>query len=238
MATRRKQSSVDALYRRDLAYIQAAGFGGLATGAAPEIVRRLKSASIQIRRVVDVGCGAGPLTAALVEAGFETTRIDCSSELLSIARRVAPKARFVNAPVYEAEFPACEAIITLGEPLTYHAEAADGERLVGRFFQRASEVLPAGGLLIFDVIELGEPSLPASVLLLTNLAAQLIDHPLYGICEVRLTDLEGRASRRDAGFHVRHGIADYEGAFGGDFEIATGAIDHRGAGFAAGAIVG
>jgi SAM-dependent methyltransferase len=159
MTTRRKQSSVESLYGRDLSCIQAAGFGGLATGAAPEIERRLSSAAIPIRRVVDVGCGAGPLTAALVQAGFETTGIDCSSELLSIARRVAPKASFVNASVYDAEIPACEAIIALGEPLTYHAEGVDAERLVGGFFQRASDVLPAGGLLIFDVIELGEPSL-------------------------------------------------------------------------------
>jgi len=163
MATRRKQSSVESLYGRDLAYIQAAGFGGLARGAAPEIVRRLKSAAIPIRRVVDVGCCAGPLTAALVEAGFETTGIDCSAELLSIARAVVPKASFVNASVYEAGIPACEAIIALGEPLTYHAEGADAETLVGGFFQRASRALPAGGLLIFDVIELGEPSLAGRV---------------------------------------------------------------------------
>jgi len=55
--------------------------------------------------------------------------------------------------------PACEAVVALGEPLTYHAEGADADTLVESFFHAASDVLPEGGMLIFDVIELGEPSL-------------------------------------------------------------------------------
>ena len=77
---------MEQLYKQDLAYIQAAAFGNLAQGAAPEIIRLLKCAPVPIQRVVDVGCGAGPLSAALVEAGFEVTGIDSSAELLAIAR--------------------------------------------------------------------------------------------------------------------------------------------------------
>lgn len=147
------------LYGQDLAYIQAAAFGRLAKGAAPEIIRLLKSATIQIRKVVDVGCGAGPLTSALVEVGFEVTGIDSSAELLAIACAAVPRAHFVNASIYDEEIPACEAIVALGESLTYHAEGVDADSLVQSFFQRASDILPPGGMLIFDVIELGEPSL-------------------------------------------------------------------------------
>jgi SAM-dependent methyltransferase len=150
---------MDPLYKQDLAHIQAAAFGGLAQGAAPEIIRLLKSAPIRIRRVVDVGCGAGPLSAALVEAGFEVTGIDTSSELLAIARTAVSSAHFIHGSVYETRIPACEAIVALGEPLTYHQEAADADFLVESFFRAASDVLPAGGMLIFDVIELGGPSL-------------------------------------------------------------------------------
>lgn len=150
---------MESLYGQDLAYIQAAAFGGLAQSAAPEIVRLLKSATIQIRNVVDAGCGAGPLTSALVEAGFEVTGIDSSAELLAIARAAVPRAHFGNASIYDEELPACEAVVALGEPLTYHAEGADADSLVQSFFQRVSDILPAGGMLIFDVIELGEPSL-------------------------------------------------------------------------------
>jgi SAM-dependent methyltransferase len=102
---------MESLYKQEIAHIQAAAFGDLARGAAPEIIRLLKSAPIQIRRVVDVGCGAGPLTLALVEAGFEVTAIDISAELLAIARAAVPAAHFINSSVYDVEIPACEATL-------------------------------------------------------------------------------------------------------------------------------
>jgi SAM-dependent methyltransferase len=147
------------IYKRDLAYIQAAAFGGLAQGAAPYIIRMLRSSPVQIRRVVDVGCGAGPLAAALTEAGFEVTGIDISAELLSIARINVPRARLIRGSVYDTRIPGCEAIVAVGEPLTYHTNPADADTLVEGFFWSAAEVLPAGGMLIFDVIEVGEPPL-------------------------------------------------------------------------------
>jgi SAM-dependent methyltransferase len=150
---------MEPLYNQDLAHIQAAAFGNLAQGAVPEIIRLLKCAPAQIRRVVDVGCGAGPLSAALVDAGFEVTGIDSSAELLAIARTAVPRAHFIHGSVYETQIPACEAIVALGEPLTYHADGADADALVESFFRAASDVLPDGGMLIFDVIELGGPSL-------------------------------------------------------------------------------
>jgi SAM-dependent methyltransferase len=127
-------------------------------GAAAEIVRLLKSAEIRIRRVVEVGCGAGVLTKALVEAGVEVTGIDTSTDLLEIARTICPTARFVNASIYDTQIPECEAVVALGESLTYH-DSSDADYLVSQFFRRVSSVLPVGGMLIFDVIELGEPSL-------------------------------------------------------------------------------
>lgn len=151
-----------ALYGPDLAYIQAAAFGDLARGAAPEIVRLLRSAAIPVRRVVDAGCGAGVLSAALADAGFDVTGIDSSAELLAVASAAVPQAQFVNGSLYDAELPPCEAILAVGEPLTYHAPNADADALVAGFFQRAAQVLPSGGMLIFDLIETGEPGLSGS----------------------------------------------------------------------------
>lgn len=147
------------LYGPDLAYIHATAFGDLARGAAPEIVRRLRSAALPIRRVVDVGCGAGPLAAQLVVAGFEVTGIDPSADLIARARAAVPQARFVAASVFDIELPVCEGIVAVGEPLTYHSAGADADQLVYSLFRRACAVLPAGGMLIFDVIETGEPPL-------------------------------------------------------------------------------
>ena len=106
-----------------------------------------------------MGCGAGPLTQVLIEEGFEATGIDCSAELLEIARSAAPTANFVHASTYDIDIPACDAIVALGESLTYHAEGDDADFRVRRFFHRASAVLPHGRVLIFDIIECGEPSL-------------------------------------------------------------------------------
>lgn len=147
------------LYQSDLAYVHAAAFETLARGAAGEIVRRLRSSSTPIRRVLDVGCGAGPLTNALIDAGFDVTGIDTSIELLELARANTPAAHFVHTSAYEVEIRAYDAVIALGEPLTYHDEGADADSLIRRFFQRVAEALPPGGMLIFDVIGLGEPSL-------------------------------------------------------------------------------
>jgi hypothetical protein len=99
------------------------------------------------------------LTEALVAEGFETTGIDSSAELLSIAQAAVPTASFINGSIYDAEIPPCAAIIALGEPLTYHPEASNAQSRITGFFQSASAVLPPGGLFIFDIIETGEPSL-------------------------------------------------------------------------------
>jgi hypothetical protein len=43
-------SAMASLYAEDLAYIQAAAFGTLAQGAAPEVLRRLNTAAVPISR--------------------------------------------------------------------------------------------------------------------------------------------------------------------------------------------
>jgi len=49
---------VQYLYQADLAYVHATAFETLARGAAREIVRRLRSSSVDIHKIMDVGCGA------------------------------------------------------------------------------------------------------------------------------------------------------------------------------------
>lgn len=150
---------METLYRSDLAYVHATAFETLARGAARDIIHRLKRSIAPVRRVIDVGCGAGSLTKALVDVGFEVTGIDASAELLDLAQAKAPTARFVHSSLYDAEICDCDAVVAVGEPLTYHPEDVDADGLVETFFRRVATALPRGGLLIFDVIGLGEPSL-------------------------------------------------------------------------------
>jgi len=150
---------MESIYGHDLAYIQAVAFGEIAQGAAAEIVRRLQRSTTRIRRVMDVGCGAGQLSKALTDAGFDVTGVDTSAELLQFACMNAPKAHFIHASAYDVELQTYDAVVALGEPLTYHDDTTQAEHLVSRFFQRVAGTLPVGGLLIFDVIGLGESSL-------------------------------------------------------------------------------
>jgi SAM-dependent methyltransferase len=108
---------------------------------------------------MDLGCGAGPLTKALVDAGFDVTGVDTSAELLELARSNVSTAHFLHASIYDAEIRDYDAVVAVGESLTYHAGDADADNLISAFFQRTAKALPPGGLLIFDVIGLGEPSL-------------------------------------------------------------------------------
>jgi SAM-dependent methyltransferase len=139
------------LYDDDLAFIQARGFGELAAAAAAAVIPLLQARGA--RRVVDVGCGAGVSTQALVNAGFDTLAIEPSEALLATAREAAPSARFRHASVYDVALEACDAILAFGEALTYHAPTDDAEARLSAFIDRASQALSKGGLFVFDLIE-------------------------------------------------------------------------------------
>jgi SAM-dependent methyltransferase len=147
---------VSHLYDDDLAFIQARGFGELAAAAAAAVIPLLRARGV--RRVVDVGCGAGVSTKALVDAGFDTLAIEPSAALLALAQKVAPSARFQRGSVYDVALEACDAILAFGEALSYHAPTDDAAARVTAFIDRAGQALSKGGLFVFDLIEIaGQP---------------------------------------------------------------------------------
>lgn len=148
-----------ALYDEDLAFVQASGFGELAAAAVAAVIPRLKARGA--RRVIDVGCGAGVSTKALVDAGFDTLALDPSAALLELARMAAPSAQFRQASAYDAALDGCDAILAIGEALTYHDPTEDAAARLRRFFGSTSLALQEGGLLVFDLIETGDESLDA-----------------------------------------------------------------------------
>jgi SAM-dependent methyltransferase len=147
------QSSI---YGDDLAMVQASGFGEFAAAAIQEVIPKLRS--FGVKRVIDVGCGAGVSTRALADAGFEVLGIEQSEALLPYARSAAPGAAFRLASAYETDFPPCDAVLALGETLSYHRPDVDAHARVRGFFRSVSQALRYGGLLVFDVIDDdGEP---------------------------------------------------------------------------------
>jgi SAM-dependent methyltransferase len=150
---------VSQIYGADLASIHACGFAELALAALAVLVPRLKSRSA--RRIIDVGCGAGVSTRALIDAGFEVLAIERSAALLNLAQKAAPGARFLLGSAYDVMLEPCDAILAIGEVLTYHAPEEDADACLRSFFGAAAAALPKGGQLVFDMIETGDALLSA-----------------------------------------------------------------------------
>jgi SAM-dependent methyltransferase len=57
------------------------------------------------RRILDVGCGTGPLSAALRDRGAVVTGIDVSAEMLKLARRSSAPTRTCGSPTWPTHCP-------------------------------------------------------------------------------------------------------------------------------------
>jgi SAM-dependent methyltransferase len=139
-------------YGADLAAVHHESFGDVARAAAETLVRRLGD-----RRglVVDLGCGSGILAELLLRRGFDVLGVDVSEEMLAIAGRQAPGARFVRASLWEVELPACVAVVAIGETVGYAAASAARPPQLDALLARAHDALEPGGVLLFDVTTSG-----------------------------------------------------------------------------------
>src|SRR5262245_2710330 len=135
----------------DLAYIHDAGFGFHARAASDELLHRLRRAGHRSGIVVDLGCGTGILARIVADAGYDVLGHDRSAEMLKIARRNAPRARFKRASFVDAEFPECVAVAAVGEVLGYAFDPRAGRPALRLLFSRVHGALRPGGLLLFDV---------------------------------------------------------------------------------------
>jgi ubiquinone/menaquinone biosynthesis C-methylase UbiE len=117
------------------------------------------------RRVLDVCCGTGNLTAMLVTAGCQVTGVDSSPTMLSHARSKGLSAQFQHMDAtrlpFEQEFDA--AVIGLA----LHEMPAPVREKVWEMMRRA--VRPGGCLLALDYATALQDSFPA------RLAARMID---------------------------------------------------------------
>ena len=132
-------------YEQDLAYIHDAGFGDHCRRAAPWLLGMLGPGR---GLVADLGCGSGLWAQILTQRGYGVLGVDRSAAFLRMARRHAPRAKFVRASLWEAELPRVRAVTALGECLNY----ADGDgQDLSRLFARIHAALEPGGVLVFDI---------------------------------------------------------------------------------------
>jgi SAM-dependent methyltransferase len=137
-------------YRKDLAYIHDAGFSDYALGAAPGLLRILKKNAIARGLVIDLGCGSGRWAHELNCAGYNVLGIDQSPEMIRLARRVAPRAKFRVGSLWSAALSPCDAITSIGECLNYCFDRASHTGQLAKLFTKAFHALRPGGGLIFD----------------------------------------------------------------------------------------
>jgi SAM-dependent methyltransferase len=138
------------VYSTDLAYIHDAGFGNFAKAVAPEIERILRRAGIESGRVVEFGCGSGTVVRHLQDCGYEVRAFDVSPAMIRRARKNVPRGTFSVASLSSARLPPCDALVGVGEVVTYVPRGLPALR---RFFARAHAALRPGGVLIFDFME-------------------------------------------------------------------------------------
>jgi ubiquinone/menaquinone biosynthesis C-methylase UbiE len=100
-----------------------------------------------VKEVLDIGCGTGSHAKYLSEKGYSVTGLDESESMLRIARKRAPKAKFIKGHMMnfssEKHFDAVLCIFTVINDNT------SLEELHGSF-RKINHLLKPGGLLIFD----------------------------------------------------------------------------------------
>lgn len=112
----------------------------------------LQEAGVREGLVVDLGCGSGVWARELTQAGYEALGIDSSAAMIELARSVAPYARFVQASLFDAELPRCDAVTALGEPFSYIPDDMDAPPPLADLFARVGQALRPGGLFVFDLV--------------------------------------------------------------------------------------
>jgi SAM-dependent methyltransferase len=129
------------LYGPDLAFIHHTGWEAHALSAWPRVARHLPRRGL----VLDLGCGAGPLSKALVRRGCDVWGLDISPAMIALARRRVPRATFVCGSLDTTRLPRCDAAIAIGEILNYLPS-------LDRALHSVRAALRPGGVFVFDAL--------------------------------------------------------------------------------------
>src|SRR5216684_4142433 len=143
-------------YQDDLAYIHDVGFNFFARGTAPGVIQIFRRHGINDGLVIDLGCGSGIWAAELIRAGYDVLGVEQSQAMIRLARKKAPRAKFIQASFLDVKLPACDAVTSLGECLCYLFDAKNGPKELTKLFGRVYEALRPGGLFIFDIAQPGQ----------------------------------------------------------------------------------
>lgn len=106
--------------------------------------------------VLDLCCGTGVASAALLAHGYRVTGVDASAGMLAHARRRAPGARFVTGDLRYIALErdsnsdaCCDGAVCLGEGLNHLLTPGD----LAQALARVAAALRPGAPFVFDVVE-------------------------------------------------------------------------------------
>ena len=133
-------------YAAGLARIHDDGYGDFPRAAACELLRRVRRPGL----VVELGCGTGISSEIIAGAGHDVLGIDISPDMVALARRRVPSARFEAGSIWDASLPPCIAATAIGEVINYTADARAGAEHLPELFGRIYEALLPGGRFLFD----------------------------------------------------------------------------------------
>jgi SAM-dependent methyltransferase len=142
-------------YGDDLAYIHNIGYDFHARGLAPALLKLFEKARLAGSVVVDVGCGGGIWAQQLAKAGHRPVGIDISPAMIAQARQRVPSGEFHVASFLDFSLPPCGAITALGEVVCYLFDRRSQRAALAQWLKKAFEALRPGGLLVFDITEMG-----------------------------------------------------------------------------------
>jgi SAM-dependent methyltransferase len=116
--------------------------------ALPALDKLFFSLVVPGSRVLDLCCGSGHVTKELVARGYIVTGVDNSAELIAVARRELPAARFLvqDATLLDVA-GSFDAVLSTFDSLN-HVLDLTGLRTV---FRRVHGALIPGGLFLFDM---------------------------------------------------------------------------------------
>jgi SAM-dependent methyltransferase len=140
-------------YREDLAFIHDDGFTDYARRAAPGLLEILRRNRVKGGLVVDLGCGSGRWALELNRAGYDVTGVDQSPAMIRLARKIAPRSKFVVASLLRARVPESDAVTSIGECINYTFDLRNSRAKLRELFARIYRALRPGGIFVCDFAE-------------------------------------------------------------------------------------
>ncbi len=167
----------------------------------------------QITGVVEIGCGTGNLAKRLHEAGYEYLGIDLFDEMLKIAQKTAPLAKFRQADARSFELEEKQdCVILTGRSISYLTTNND---LINTF-NCIAESLKQGGLLMFDAIDASKLFIDFTNEKLDTLMATFGSNEYKRISKSKKNLQSGWTWDWESEYYLKSNIGEYE-KIGEDF---------------------